>query len=346
MRRIAIGFATWILSTGLAGARDLWTTAPPGAPTRNGPNLLLIYDMEGLSGQDRIDGVSPSDPAYPANRKLLTDDVNATIDGLFRGGASSVTVLDGHGGGDGSLDIDVLADQLDPRAKLITYKPFDLGKPGVFDGVAAVGQHAKAGSGGFAAHTWTAGVDFILNGHSVSEVELLSLSLARAAVPVIFVSGDDRLAAGLAHMPWIEYVEVKKSTGFDSAELVPLGKVHAEMRERAARAVKNISRARVTVPVEPMEAKVRAYPPSDISWLADMPGIDYRDGTVTFTAATFEKAYKGMQTIGIAGFAFSRELFEAVRAHPDGKSIENRSIAASTRAWAESEKKAAVRSNP
>lgn len=95
--------------------------------------LGLAYDMQGLSGQDDIDGVSPSDPAYPATRKLLTDDVNATIAGLFDGGAKSVTVFDRHGGGDGSLEIDVLADQLDKRAKLIDYKLFDLSKRGVFD---------------------------------------------------------------------------------------------------------------------------------------------------------------------------------------------------------------------
>jgi hypothetical protein len=31
-----------------------------------------------------------------------------------------------------------------------------------------------------------------------------------------------------------------------------------------------------------------------------MPGLHYRDGQVSFTAASFDEAYKGMQAIGIA----------------------------------------------
>lgn len=337
------GMLSLILAVQAVGADTLWETTSAGPPTQGGPNILLIYDMEGLSGQDSLEGMSPSDATYPAIRQLLTDDVNAVIRGLFEGGAKTVTVVDGHGGGDGSLDIDVLADQLDRRARLIDFKPFDLRKPGTFDGVAAVGQHPRAGSGGFAAHTWTAGVDFMLNGRSVNEVELLSLSLGSAGVPVIFVSGDDVLATELKHMPWIEYVTVKKSTGFTSAELLPLEKVHKEMQTSASQAVKRIRQARVTTVIAPVKAAVRTYPPSDISWLADMPGLDYRDGVVSFTAPSFDAAYKGMQTIGIAGFAFSRELFSAVRAHPEGKAIESRSIEVSTKAWIDSETKEAAK---
>jgi D-aminopeptidase len=173
---IAIVLAAIAQSAGVA-AQELWTTSPAGPPTAGGPNILHIYDMEGLSGQDDIYGISPSDPGYPATRKLLTDDVNAVISGLFDGGAKTVTVLDGHGGGDGSLDIDVLADDL-------------------------------------------------------------------------------------KHMPWIEYVTVKKSSGFDAVKLIPVQEVHVKLHDGAARALSRIAQARVTTVVAPVQAAVRTYPPA------------------------------------------------------------------------------------
>lgn len=39
---------------------------------------------------------------------------------------------------------------------------------------------------------------------SITETELIALSWGRVGVPVIFASGDDRLAADLATMPWAD----------------------------------------------------------------------------------------------------------------------------------------------
>ena len=78
--------------------------------------------------------------------------------------------------------------------------------------MAVVGMHAKTGSGGFASHTFTLGIDLLINGQSITETELVALSWGRVGVPVIFASGDDRLAGDLETMPWIEYVTVKEAT--------------------------------------------------------------------------------------------------------------------------------------
>ncbi|MBM4187567.1 MAG: hypothetical protein FJ206_09665 [Gemmatimonadetes bacterium] len=73
-------------------------------------------------------------------------------------------------------------------------------------------MHSKTGSRGFAAHTFTLGIAIAFNGRFVTETEIVALSWGRAGTPVIFGSGDDRLAADLATMPWIEFVTVKKAT--------------------------------------------------------------------------------------------------------------------------------------
>lgn len=74
---------TTLLLTGATNPSASWATAAaPKAIDADGPRVLLIYDMEGLSGQDDIDSFAPVNAAYAHGQRLLTDDVNAVIDGL------------------------------------------------------------------------------------------------------------------------------------------------------------------------------------------------------------------------------------------------------------------------
>ena len=106
-------------------------------------------------------------------------------------------------------------------------------------------MHAKTGSRGFASHTITLGMDVLLNGKPITESEIVAYSWGRVGVPLIFVSGDDRLQNDLKIMPWIEFVVTKKATSASTVELRPVDSVHAEMREKAARAVRNLAKAKV-----------------------------------------------------------------------------------------------------
>lgn len=196
-------------------AHDAWQTPGVSQPVADKPRILLVHDMEGLSGQDNPYSFLYGHPEYPRGQRLLIQDVNAVVAGLFAGGAGSVSVADGHGSGNPGPDI--LIDQLDRRARMVsrtssfdTY--LDLAEQGAFDAVAVVGMHAKNGSGGFASHTFGIGSQFLVNGLSITETELLGLLHGRVGIPVIFASGDDRLAEDLKTMPWIQYVTTKKAT--------------------------------------------------------------------------------------------------------------------------------------
>lgn len=291
------------------------------ASTTAKPRILLIHDMEGLSGQDDPYTFLFGNPKYPLGQKLLVDDVNAVIDGLFAGGAASVLVADGHGSGNPAPDL--LLDKLDPRAHLIsrpvafdTY--LDLAAAGTFDAVVVVGMHAKSGSGGFAAHALTTGAQIFINGHSITETELVGLLQGQVGVPVIFASGDDRLAENLRTMPWLQYVTTKKATGVSSAELYPVEKVHAEMRIKARVAVQQLASARVMTLHTPVTVAVRAVPPGNFRWLKEMPGIQYTDETVTFLAPDMSSAFRGIRTfIAALSFSFADAKLSAVMALPD-----------------------------
>jgi D-amino peptidase len=297
------------------------------APDADGVlRVLVLHDMEGLSGQDDARMFRFSHPDhYARGRERLTADVNAVIEGLFDGGAGDVHVVDGHGSG--NPDPDLLLDRLDRRATLVTRdEPFrqyvDLVEPGVYDAVAVVGMHAKTGSGGFASHTYTLGMDILMNGMSITETELVAYSFGRADVPVIFASGDDRLGSDLETMPWIEYVTTKRATSASTVELRPVGEVEADLRAGARRAIERRAEMRVMTLSTPVTAALRVVPPASLAMLRGVPGIAYHDETVTFTVAGFEDAYDGViALIGVARLGYASVLDETIRARPDGRAI-------------------------
>ena len=321
----ALALAAALLSLSLTAAAPTPNARPkyvPGAPIR----ILVYHDMEGLAGQDDWRTFLFSHPErYPEGQKMLAADLNAVIDGLFAGGATQVDVVDAHGSG--NPEPDVRRDLLDPRAKQVFRdKPFDpyvdLTEPNTYDAVVAVAMHAKTGSHGFASHTITLGMDMQIDGKSITESEIVGYSWGRVGVPVIFVSGDDHLQKDLEVMPWIEYVVTKKATSASTVELRPVDQVHAEMREKAARAVRNISKAKVMTLSTPMQAGLHAVPPASLAAFKGVPGINYANETVTFTAADFGAAYAGViALVGAATAGYSQVLNETVRKLPDGKKI-------------------------
>jgi D-amino peptidase len=304
-----------------------WSLEDVRPDSSDGFRILVLHDMEGLSGQNDPDTYFFGTPRYAEGQQLLVADVNAVIEGLYAGGATEVHVVDGHGSGNPSPD--VRRDLLDKRAQQIvrdsSFDAYsDLVAPNAYDAVAVVGMHAKTGSGGFASHTYTLGIDFIINGSAITETELVGLSWGREGIPVIFGSGDDRLARDLTTMPWIEFVTVKRAIAADSAAPRPVEEARADLRQAAERAMQKLRRGeakamRVTTPIT---ATLHAVPPADISVLDSVPGIAYADQSVTFQAADMHAAYRGLvRLVRVASRAYIQLLAEEVRSRPQGSDV-------------------------
>lgn len=304
-----------------------WTTEAVQPEAGDGVRILVLHDMEGLSGQSDPSSFDFGTPAYPRGQELLVADINAVIEGLYQGGATEVHVVDGHGSG--NPDPDVRADLLDPRATQVLRDEefdayFDMVGWADYDGVAVVGMHAKTGSGGFASHTYTLGIGLLVNGQEITETELVGLSWGRVGVPVIFGSGDDRLAADLATMPWIEFVTVKTAVGADSAVPRPLAEARADLSDGARRAVQNLLAGHTLTmrPPGPLRFGVKAVPPANLAFIDGLPAIVYADSVVSFTADSIREAYAVAQTlIRIATRAYVSLLGRAVREAPGGEAI-------------------------
>jgi D-amino peptidase len=303
--------------------------------------ILLYYDMEGTSGQNDMKSLSFGNAEYTPVRQLLTDDVNAVIDGLFAGGADVVDVLDAHGSGNPEPDIHI--EQLDSRAKMISkdksFRPYcDLTEKDVYDAVAVVAMHSKTGGSGFAAHTYTIGMDWIFNDRSINETEIIAYSWGRADVPVIFASGDDKLKEQLEYMPWIKYVTVKNAKGASDAELKPLSVVHKDMQNQAKDAVMNITNAKVVKFTKPIKAQLRAVHPASLELLNGVPGINFKNNTVTFEAKNYQEAYDGIEAlIGVATKNYSQLLVETIQKNEGANDIFNQFRSSLVSRWGDVE---------
>lgn len=335
---------TPLVSTGLHGADKKTSTIltnPP--PNKDGKiKILLLFDMEGVSGQNDLRSTSFAyKEYYEPVRELLTKDVNAVVDGLFAGGADEVHVVDGHGSG--NPEPDILLDKLDKRTQMVCRdEPFsaymDLVEKDVFDAVALVAMHSKTGGGGFAAHTYNIGMDWIINDKSINETEIVAYAWGQINVPVIFTCGDDKLKEQLAYMKWLEYVTVKYAKSASDAELIPLEEVYENLKAGAKRAVENLGKAKAIKPTLPIKAQLRTVHPAKLDVLKNVPGVDYKDNIVTFEAGSYKDAYKGITgLVRVAGRGFRSVLFEILRKQDNWKDIKKEYGELLEKRWADVE---------
>ncbi len=155
--------------------------------------ILIMTDMEGVSGVlNHDDWVLPNGKFYEKGVRLLTEEVNAAIEGFLAGGADEFVVVDGHGAG--GID----PETLNERALLRRgrgEKLFPWGLDTSFDGLAFVGQHAKAGTPlSHITHTqWFNYIDLSVNGISIGEYGQLALCAMELKIPTILACGEEAL---------------------------------------------------------------------------------------------------------------------------------------------------------
>jgi D-amino peptidase len=180
--------------------------------------VLIVADMEGVSGIAHSNACARSRPEYGPGVRLLADEVNVLAQAAYEAGASTVSVIDWHGGG-GNLS-EALLDERVP----IVEENLTAG----YDVVLLSGFHPMAGDpAGFISHTMYRGIIVEVNGRPVGELWLLSRWAGTHNVPVALVAGDQAAIAEAAlDLPETPGVAVKKALSFDEAEIVPVADAH------------------------------------------------------------------------------------------------------------------------
>jgi len=215
--------------------------------------ILVMVDMEGISGICRAAQVMHDGELYPLSRKYLAWDVNACVEGCFRGGATRVLVRDAHASG-----YNFIWEDLDPRADYVQGRSLRQRMPEIasFDGLILLGYHAMAGTPqAILEHTMSSRgwQNFWINGQKAGEVAIDAGTAGDHGVPTIMVSGDDKLCAEARRLvKGIVAVEVKKGLDAEGGILLPKARAHAAITagaERAVRRCRSIKPYRIKAPV-------------------------------------------------------------------------------------------------
>jgi len=240
--------------------------------------VLIACDMEGLSGVVHWDHVSPKHAEYARFRQIMTDEVNAAIDGALDGGATHLIVTDGHHHGR-----NLLIEQLRAPARLISGGPAPLSMvqgAAEVDAACFIGYHARAGTlNAVLCHTWTDEVRGVwLNDRAVGEIGLNAAVCGHFGVPIRLVTGDRAaVQEAIELLGPIETVAVKQALSRMSAECYPAAENHHAIRAAAKRAL--------TTPgtpwtVEtPVRLRVELNRPDQADRAATLPGIRRVNGT-------------------------------------------------------------------
>ncbi|MHB8878885.1 MAG: DUF6895 family protein, partial [Myxococcaceae bacterium] len=194
---------------------------------------LLIADLEGVAGVDRVEALVAGAQGYPAACALLSAEVAAAAQALLGVGFERVRVSDSHSSGSGKPNLDP---GVMPGGVELCFGGDPFGAE-LFEGVSAaacLGMHAAAGTRGFAAHTVGAHSAVFGGKRSLSESELFLGLCAERGVPVLFVSGCDVLAAALKGR--VHTLVTKKTLSASRAASRSVERVHRLLAEAAARA--------------------------------------------------------------------------------------------------------------
>ncbi|NLE14104.1 MAG: M55 family metallopeptidase [Clostridiales bacterium] len=206
--------------------------------------ILLMVDLEGISGIYCRDQVTDGTSRYAEGRNFMTKDINVVAEALKEAEVDEVIVRDCHSGAN-----NVYWEKISPAVDAVisgyigAQRLFDFEGT---DGVILMGYHPMAGTPeGHLEHTWSSAniQNWWLNGVKAGEARVDAAIAGEYGVPVIMVSGDDKLRAEVSEfLPWAEFAQVKRGITWNGAELLPPQKAYALLREKAIAAVKNIDK--------------------------------------------------------------------------------------------------------
>jgi D-amino peptidase len=268
--------------------------------------VYISADIEGVAGVVAPAQGQAGHPEYERARVLMTEEVNAVVEGLVGAGAREVVVNDSHG-----PMTNLLPERLHPAADLILGKPKPMnmacGLTDDFDLMCLVGHHSMAGKGGVLAHT-TNGFAFRevrVNGEPCGEPAIYGTYAGELGVPVGLISGDDRTRdENAARFPQTEFVVVKQAFGQRAARQVSVARARAMLKEAGARAVREAG-GKAPVPWPgPLRVEFAMANAALADQMAVLPPAERVDAvTVGFDCATMAEVIGWMTALSAMSFA-------------------------------------------
>jgi D-amino peptidase len=257
--------------------------------------IYISVDMEGVGGVWHGDQCTKGAREYEAARRLLTAEVAAAVEGAREAGADEIIVADMHGGS-GHL----VFEELPAGIKTLVGVPHEPRFPFLDQSVDAmflIGYHAMAGTrGAVMPHTMTiAWQEFRVNGRVLGEVGIDAGIAGCVGVPVILVTGDDKVGAeARALLGDIETAEVKRGVERERALFMSPAEAQALVRTKAAAAVRRIGEMKPFDAGSPAVIELRFALASDAD-AAERSGVERVDRfTVRWTLPNIGAHFGGL----------------------------------------------------
>lgn len=276
--------------------------------------VLISADAEGVTGVTNTTELLFGKPHWEWMRGMMTDDVNAAVEGAFLGGATQVVVNDSHW-----TMTNVQIERLDPRAELIKgfHKHLCMVE-GVQDADAVffLGYHARTGDSDGVGNETILGREIVevrMNGKPVGESEINAAVCGQFGVPVVFASGDDLYEKELREtLPDVEFGLTKYALDRWTARLLPVQRSHDNIRAAAQRAIER-ARAGEFRPYAltgPVELAVTFSSTAEALMASLVPGSVRRTPReVAFTGADAVSAWKAFLAVLLLGWSATDEVY-------------------------------------
>jgi D-amino peptidase len=261
--------------------------------------IFISVDMEGIGGIGTSQMVSKDGMDYSLGRKLMTEEVNAVMEAIYKLGPATVVVNDSHG------DMqNLLHTELDPRVEYIqsNIKPLGMvqGLDETFDAAIFLGYHSMAGTeNAFLAHTGSGAVKGLwINGTEVGEAGLNTFFAGAMGVPVILASGDKSFSEEIQKLLPTRIVITKEAIGYNAAKLKHPDAVKKDLQEQTTAAIRDLKSAQPFSVTEPVEFVMKLSVPTHADIAMGIPGMKRVDGyTVSYQAETMDEAYRLIRII-------------------------------------------------
>ncbi|HEY7198276.1 MAG TPA: M55 family metallopeptidase, partial [Gaiellaceae bacterium] len=248
--------------------------------------VIIMSDMEGVSGIAKWAQVEGGESLYEEGRKLYTQEINAAVRGARAGGATEIVVVDCHGAGKDWSFNSLLPEELDPTCEWVVESEWTAYTEVLEQGCDAalfIGMHARAGTAlGVLNHTvsGTSWQNLWFNGTLVGETGINAALCGTWDCPVLLVTGDDVTCAEATDLlgDGLETVAVKQGLGRFSARHLPPTRARELIEAGAKRALSDPTRVAPYDPGRPCEIRVEYTESEKVEPFHRRPEVEVIDG--------------------------------------------------------------------
>ncbi len=226
--------------------------------------VLIMTDMEGVSGIVAWEQVLGGAEMFEEGRRLYTEEINAAVRGAKAAGAEHIVVVDCHGAGKGWSFNSLIPELLEPECEWVAHHAWgrytEMWEEGC-DACLLIGMHARNNTpDGVLCHT-ISGVQYRnlwFNDDLVGETGVNAALNGHYGVPVVLVTGDEAVCSEARELLGenLPTVAVKKGLSRFSARQVAPVRARQMIEDGAREALVSFPAVDPYVPSSPTTIKI------------------------------------------------------------------------------------------